>query len=100
MVLPSVQDFLTRSAWLIRAGENKWPENMKAQKPSQKIGSSPVKAKPKENRPKVCFFKSRLNNSNFVLLRILIELYIKFQVPSDPEAAAKAEAKKLKVKKV
>jgi len=72
MVLPSVQDFLTRSAWLIRAGENKWPENMKAQKPSQKIGSSPVKAKPKENRPKV---------------------------PSDPEAAAKAEAKKLKVKK-
>jgi len=45
---------------------------MKAQKPSQKIGSSPVKAKPKENRPKV---------------------------PSDPEAAAKAEAKKLKVKK-
>ena len=98
MVLPSVQDFLTRSAWLIRAGENKWPENMKAQKPSPKIGSSPVKAKPKENRPKVCFFKSRLNNSNFVLLRIL--LYIKFQVPSDPEAAAKAEAKKLKVKKV
>lgn len=55
MVLPSVQDFLTRSAWLIRAGENKWPENMKAQKPSQKMGSSPVKAKSKENRPKVCF---------------------------------------------
>ena len=45
-------------------------------------------------------FLSGLNHSNFVLLQILIDLYIEFQVPSDPEAAAKAEAKKLKAKKV
>jgi hypothetical protein len=48
MVLPSVDDFIKRSDWLIEAGESSWLEEIKSKNPHKPITTVP---KPLKNKP-------------------------------------------------
>lgn len=72
MVLPSIEDFVSRAEWLTIASKNGWTESDKEAKP-KKVSHSPQRPNQKENRnPKVVI---------------------------DPEADAEKAKKKLKAKK-